>query len=40
MIGKEVTIEKVDTADQLADIGTKPLGRKTFELLRKRIIGW
>ena len=40
MIGKDVTIEKVDTEDQLADIGTKPLAEKTFELLRKRIIGW
>ena len=40
MIGKDVTIEKIDTADQLADIGTKPLTKKTFELLRKRIIGW
>ena len=40
MIGKEVTIEKVATKDQLADIGTKPLTRKPFEALRRRIIGW
>ena len=40
MIGKEVTIEKVATEDKLADIGTKPLTRKPFETLRKRIIGW
>ena len=40
MIGKEVTIQKVATEDQLADIGTKPLTRKTFETLRKRLNGW
>ena len=40
MIGKDVTIEKVATEDQLAVIGTKPLDRKTFERLRERLLGW
>jgi hypothetical protein len=29
----------VDTREQLADIGTKPLEPKTFEKLRKMLIG-
>ena len=40
MIGKEVTIEKVATKDQLVDIGTKPLTGKPFEALQRRLIGW
>ena len=40
MIGKEVTLEKVATEDQLADIGTKPLVRKAFEKLREHLLGW
>ena len=40
MIGKEVTLEKVATENQLADIGTKPLVRKAFEKLRERLLGW
>ena len=33
-------IESIDTADQLADIGTKPLARNLFVKLRKEIMGW
>ena len=40
MIGKEVTIEKVATEDQLPDIGAKLLDCKTFERLRERLLGW
>ena len=40
MVGKELTIEKVATENQLADIGTKPLTRKTFERLRRKLMGW
>ena len=29
----KVRIEKIDTADQLADLGTKPLASKPFERL-------
>ena len=36
----DLTVEKVDTSDQLADLFTKPLPRKTFEKLRKEMIGW
>ena len=35
-----VTIEHVDTEEQLADIGTKPLDGPTFEYLRRLLIGW
>ena len=31
---------KIDTTDQLADIFTKPLVRKTFERLRLKLMGW
>lgn len=37
---KMVEIEYVDTHEQLADIGTKPLEPKAFEKLRKMLIGW
>ena len=36
----EITIEKIDTSEQLADLGTKPLTRKPFEKLRKKLQGW
>ena len=36
----ELEVIKVDTADQLADIFTKPLCREVFERLRKRLMGW
>jgi hypothetical protein len=35
-----ILIKKIDTEDQLADIGTKPLSRKLFVSLRQRLIGW
>ena len=37
---KTIEIEYVDTKEQLADIGTKPLEPKIFEKLRKLLIGW
>ncbi|CAJ1938910.1 unnamed protein product [Cylindrotheca closterium] len=36
----EVSIQKIDTKDQLADIGTKPLDAATFVALRYLLIGW
>jgi len=35
-----VTVCKIDTAIQLADMFTKPLSRDVFERLRKRLCGW
>ena len=35
-----ISVEKVDTKHQLADIFTKPLPRDAFLYLRRRIIGW
>jgi len=37
-IGKTVKLSHVKNSDQLADILTKPLSRKTFEQLRSKII--
>jgi hypothetical protein len=39
-IGKEITIKWISTDDQLADIFTKSLTEATFQLLRKRLMGW
>ena len=36
----KLKIESIDTADQLADIGTKPLAKDLFTRLRKEIMGW
>ena len=36
----EIKILKIDTKDQLADLGTKPLTAKPFKKLRKRLLGW
>jgi len=36
----KVKVKKIDTKDQLADIGTKALGTGTFEKLRKELMGW
>ena len=36
----QITVEKVATQHQLADIFTKPLPRDAFQYLRGRIIGW
>ena len=37
---KEITIEKIDTAEQLADFLTKPLNAETLEHLREQVTGW
>ena len=36
----KLKIESIDTADQLADIGTKPLAKDLFTRLRKQIMEW
>ena len=36
----KLKIESIDTADQLADIGTKPLAKDLFTRLRREIMGW
>jgi hypothetical protein len=36
----KLKIESIDTADQLADIRTKPLAKDLFMRLRKEIMGW
>ena len=36
----KLKIESIDTEDQLADIGTKPLAKDLFMKLRKEIMGW
>jgi hypothetical protein len=38
--GTKLKIESIDTEDQLADIGTKPLAKDLFMKLRKEIMGW
>ena len=35
-----VTIQHIDTKEQLADIFTKPLDEKTFTYLRLQLMGW
>ena len=35
-----ITVQKIDTKVQLADIFTKPLLRETFEYLRQLLMGW
>lgn len=36
----EVSVHRVDTTEQVADIFTKPLGLDTFEYLREKLMGW
>jgi hypothetical protein len=36
----KLRIESIDTSNQLADIGTKPLAKDLFMRLRKEITGW
>lgn len=36
----KLAIESIDTSNQLADIGTKPLAKDLFTRLRKEIMGW
>ena len=40
ILDKSITVERVSTKHQLADIFTKPLPRDAFQYLRSRIIGW
>ena len=40
ILDKMITVEKVETTYQRADIMTKPLPRDAFQMLRKLIIGW
>jgi hypothetical protein len=40
LVGKTLFVEGIDTLDQLADIGTKPLAEDLFKKLRFRIMGW
>ena len=35
-----VKIQRIDTAEQIADIFTKPLPESVFEYLRKKLMGW
>jgi Reverse transcriptase (RNA-dependent DNA polymerase) len=37
---KLISIHKIGTQDQIADVFTKPLKRKLFQSLRKRLQGW
>ena len=39
-LGPQMKVEKVETAEQLADLFTKPLPWETFEYLRKKLLGW
>ena len=40
ILDKQITVEKVDTKYQRADIMTKALPRNSFTELRKSILGW
>ena len=35
-----MTVAKIDTKDQLADLFTKPLPEPTFRHLRAKLMGW
>jgi len=35
-----ITVEKIGTTDQLADLFTKPLPKDVFERLRLKLMGW
>ena len=39
-LNNDVTVEKISTLDQQADIFTKPLPRELFEHLRFLLMGW
>ena len=39
-LNEHLTVQRIDTKDQWADIFTKPLPTETFEFLRKKILGW
>jgi hypothetical protein len=36
----KIKIESIDTTNQLADVGTKPLAKDLFTRLQKEIMGW
>jgi hypothetical protein len=40
VVNKEISIWKVDTKEQVADIFTKPLGEELFIKFRYAIMGW
>lgn len=36
----KIVVERIDTAEQIGDLFTKPVVRETFEYLRKLLMGW
>ena len=38
--GTGIELQKIDTKVQWADIFTKPLGKDTFPVIRKLVMGW
>ena len=40
MLNDDITVVRVDTKNQLADMYTKPLAKDEFMRLRKLVIGW
>ena len=40
MLNDDITVIRVDTKNQLADMHTKPLAKDEFMRLRKLVIGW
>ena len=39
-MASDISVHKIDTKDQIADLFTKPLSRDAFERLRKMMMGW
>ena len=39
-LNERITVERIDTAKQLADPFTKPLTFEVFKRLREKIMGW
>ena len=39
-LSRDITVERVATDLQLADLFTKPLAREPFQRLRKMLMGW
>ena len=35
-----ITVQNIDTTEQLADLFTKPLPHEPFEALQKKLMGW
>ena len=40
MLSDDITVVRIGTKEQVADIYTKPLPREDFERLRKLLAGW